>query len=175
MCGPRAGIDRGMLKEAARALQKIAPEDRMRSAVLGVEVGLHQAGELEFGRGACWPPREARTGSAAWWIAYAYSTRYARTIEEAEAILQQARELHPRNAHILFNLASYASATGRMEEAEVACAMQWILKPIGHWLRRKIFGPFGAGLAVPNSLLEEKVAGFQAAGYQRLLTSSPTK
>ena len=113
-------LELGMLKEAARALQKIAPEDRMRSAVLGVQVGLY----IKQGN---WNSAEALAGrlvklepeDAAWWIAYAYSTRYARTIEEAEAILQQARELHPRNAHILFNLASYASSTGRMEEAKV--------------------------------------------------------
>ena len=55
-------LELGMLKEAARALQKIAPEDRMRSAVLGVQVGLYIKQGNWNSAEACWPPREARTG-----------------------------------------------------------------------------------------------------------------
>ena len=36
----------------------------------------------------------------------------------AEGILLKARELHPESALIAFNLACYASVTGRMEDAK---------------------------------------------------------
>ena len=42
----------------------------------------------------------------------------AETIEKAEAILLEAYAIHPRNVVILVNLASYASVTGRTEEAK---------------------------------------------------------
>ena len=57
--------------------------------------------------------------NASWWISMAYAVRRSETIEKAEAILLQARELHPRNVIIMLNLASYASVTGRTEEAKV--------------------------------------------------------
>jgi Flp pilus assembly protein TadD len=53
------------------------------------------------------------------WISFAYSVRRAENIERAEAILLKARDLHPKSALIAFNLACYASVTGRMEEAKV--------------------------------------------------------
>jgi Flp pilus assembly protein TadD len=47
-----------------------------------------------------------------------YATRRAENIEEAENILLRARELHHDNALIEFNLACYASVTGRFQEAK---------------------------------------------------------
>ena len=38
--------------------------------------------------------------------------------EQAEAILLRAQAIHPKVAMIAFNLACYASVTGRMEEAK---------------------------------------------------------
>jgi Flp pilus assembly protein TadD len=61
---------------------------------------------------------EVEPENAAWWINLAYSVRRSETIEKAEAILLEAREIHPRNVVILVNLASYASVTGRTEEAK---------------------------------------------------------
>ena len=40
-------------------------------------------------------------------------------MEEAEAILLRAQEIHPGNALIVFNLACYASVCARLEEAKV--------------------------------------------------------
>jgi Flp pilus assembly protein TadD len=40
------------------------------------------------------------------------------SVEKAEAILLQAQAIHPRVAMIAFNLACYASVTGRMQEAK---------------------------------------------------------
>jgi Flp pilus assembly protein TadD len=56
--------------------------------------------------------------NANWWINLAYATRRCESVEEAQAILLRARELHHENAMIEFNLACYASVTGRMEEAK---------------------------------------------------------
>jgi Flp pilus assembly protein TadD len=54
----------------------------------------------------------------AWWINLAYSIRRSEGIEQAEAILLRARVIHPKVAMIAFNLACYASVTGRMEDAK---------------------------------------------------------
>ena len=53
-----------------------------------------------------------------WWINLAYAKRRCEGIECAEAILLRARRLHHDNAMIEFNLACYASVTGRFEEAK---------------------------------------------------------
>ena len=42
----------------------------------------------------------------------------AESVEKAEAILLRAQAIHPKVAMIAFNLACYASVTGRMEEAK---------------------------------------------------------
>jgi len=56
--------------------------------------------------------------NADWWINLAYATRRCESIEQAEAVLLRAREMHHDNALIEFNLACYASVTGRFEEAK---------------------------------------------------------
>jgi Flp pilus assembly protein TadD len=61
---------------------------------------------------------EVQPENAVWWTQLAYAVRRSETIEKAEAILLEAREIHPRNVVILVNLASYASLTGRTEEAK---------------------------------------------------------
>jgi Flp pilus assembly protein TadD len=53
-----------------------------------------------------------------WWISLAYSIRRSESLEKAEAILLRAPAIHPKVAVIAFNLACYASVTGRMEEAK---------------------------------------------------------
>ena len=53
-----------------------------------------------------------------WWINLAYSVRQVEGVEKAEAILLRAQALHPKVAMIAFNLACYASVTGRMEETK---------------------------------------------------------
>ena len=54
----------------------------------------------------------------AWWINLAYSVRRSEGIKQAEAILLRAQAIHPKIAMIAFNLACYASVTGRMEDAK---------------------------------------------------------
>ena len=47
-----------------------------------------------------------------------YALRRTESVEEAEVILLRAQAIHPKVAMIAFNLAWYASVTGRMEEAK---------------------------------------------------------
>jgi Flp pilus assembly protein TadD len=113
-------LELGMLEDAERALKQIAPEDRNRSAVLGVQVGLYIA-KRKWDLAAEVADRlvKLEPNDPAWWIALAYSTREAESIEKGEAILLQARELHPDHADVLLNLACYASLLGRTEEAKL--------------------------------------------------------
>jgi Flp pilus assembly protein TadD len=53
-----------------------------------------------------------------WWISLAYSIRRSEGLEKAEVILMRAQAIHPKVAMIAFNLACYASVTGRMEDAK---------------------------------------------------------
>ena len=109
-----------MFDEAARVLEKIAPEDRTRNEVLGIQVGLHIASnKWEMAAAVASRLVQLEPKDPAWWIIFAYSTRRSESIEKGEAILLQARELHPEHADIFYNLACYASVAGRLEEAKV--------------------------------------------------------
>ena len=55
---------------------------------------------------------------AGWWISLAYAVRRTESVQKAEAILLRAQAVHPKVAMIAFNLACYASVTGRMEQAK---------------------------------------------------------
>ena len=57
-------------------------------------------------------------GTAGWWISLGYALRRSESAEKAEAILLKAQAIHPKVAMIAFNLACYASVTGRMDEAK---------------------------------------------------------
>jgi tetratricopeptide (TPR) repeat protein len=86
-------LELGMFDDAALALEEIAPE-----------VASHLV--------------KTEPGTSGWWINLAFATRRCDGIESAEEILLRARELHHDNAIIEFNLACYASVTGRFEEAK---------------------------------------------------------
>jgi Flp pilus assembly protein TadD len=53
------------------------------------------------------------------WINLADLVRRAENVEQAETVLLKARDWHPKDALIAFNLACYASVMGRIEEAKV--------------------------------------------------------
>ena len=61
---------------------------------------------------------EVQPENEAWWINLAYSVRQIEGVEKAEPILLRAQAIHPKVAMIAFNLACYASVTGRMKEAK---------------------------------------------------------
>ena len=115
--------------------EEIAPEDKT-----ATRSWAHVLTSTWRPRSGIWPPRRAshvdafllRThvaavtshlvkadpGTASWWISLAYAVRRTESVEKAEAILLRAQAIHPKVAMIEFNLACYASVTGRMEEAK---------------------------------------------------------
>jgi Flp pilus assembly protein TadD len=62
---------------------------------------------------------KADPGNPDTWIKLAHIVRRAENVEQAEKVLFKARAWHPKNALIAFNLACYASAMGRTEEAKI--------------------------------------------------------
>jgi Flp pilus assembly protein TadD len=112
-------VELGMLDDAAMALEEIAPEDKTRREVLGARVGIYMAAKKwEMAAAVASHLVKTEPETSGWWINLAYAKRRCEGIESAEAILLRARRLHQDNATIEFNLACYASVTGRMVEAK---------------------------------------------------------
>ena len=112
-------LELGMLDDAALALEEIEPEDKTRTEVLGARVALYiTAKKWDMAAAVASHLVKVEPENEAWWINLAYSVRRSEGIEQAEAILLRAQAIHPKVAMIAFNLACYASVTGRMEEAK---------------------------------------------------------
>ena len=112
-------LELGMLDDAALALEEIEPEDKTRTEVLGACIALYIAAKKwDMAAAVASHLVKVEPQNEAWWINLAYSLRRSEGIEQAEAILLRARSIHPKVAMIAFNLACYASVTGRMEEAK---------------------------------------------------------
>jgi Flp pilus assembly protein TadD len=112
-------IELGMLDDAAQILENIEPEDKSRNEVLGARVKFYMAArKWNMAVPIAKHLVEVEPENAAWWINLAYSVRRSERIEKAEGILLEAHAIHPTNIVILVNLASYASLTGRTEEAK---------------------------------------------------------
>jgi Flp pilus assembly protein TadD len=112
-------LELGMFDDAALVLEEIAPEDKTRNEVLGARVNLYMvAKKWDMAAAVGNHLVKVEPENSGWWINLAYATRRCEGIESAEAILLRARQLHHDNAMIEFNLACYASVTGRMEEAK---------------------------------------------------------
>ncbi len=108
----------GMHEEAVRALDEIAPNDQSRKEVMAFRIALAMAASA-WVRGADLSARmvQAEPDEPMWWIDYAYCVRRSISLEEAEKILLRAITIHPHSALIRYNLACYASVTGRLVEA----------------------------------------------------------
>jgi Flp pilus assembly protein TadD len=112
-------LELGMLDDAALALEEIEPEDKTRNEVLGARVGIYMAArKWDMAAAVASHLVKVDPQTAGWWISLAYAVRRTESVEKAEAILLQAQAIHPKVAMIAFNLACYASVTGRMEEAK---------------------------------------------------------
>ena len=108
-----------MLDDAALALDEIAPDEKTRDEVLGARVNLYMAAKRwDMAAAVASHLVKVQPGNADWWISLANAVRRTDCVENAEAILLRAQAIHPKNALIAFNLACYASVTGRMEEAK---------------------------------------------------------
>ena len=106
-----------MIDDAAMVLEEIAPEDKTRNEVLGARVGIYMAAKKwDMAAAVASHLVKVDPQTAEWWISLAYALRRTESIEKAEAILLRAQA---KVAMIAFNLACYASVTGRLE----ACRM----------------------------------------------------
>jgi Flp pilus assembly protein TadD len=112
-------LELGMLDDAAKVLDEIALEDKNRNEVLGARVVLYIAAK-KWDMAAAIASHLVRVdpNNEAWWINLAYSVRRIEGVEKAEDILLRAQAIHPKVAIIAFNLACYASVTGRIEQAK---------------------------------------------------------
>ncbi|HEY5706905.1 MAG TPA: hypothetical protein VIS96_15180 [Terrimicrobiaceae bacterium] len=112
-------LELGMLEDAEKELEEIAPGDKNRNEVLGIRVALYMAGK-KWNLAAAIASHlvKVEPENAGWWINLAYSVRRSESVEKAEAILLRAQGIHPKDALIAFNLACYASVTVRFEEAK---------------------------------------------------------
>ena len=107
-----------MFDDAALVLEEIAPEDKTRNGVLGARLGIYMAAKKwDMAAAVASHLVKVDPQTAGWWISLAYALRRAESVEKAEAILRRAQAIHSKDAMIAFNLACYASVTGRFEEA----------------------------------------------------------
>jgi len=112
-------IELGLLDEAADALEEIIPEKKTHPEVMATRAILYRKAQN-------WPLLEVvarslvktQPGVVAWWVDWAFATRRAMSIKEAEEILIRALNVHPRGAILHFNLGCYACQSGRIEEAK---------------------------------------------------------
>jgi tetratricopeptide (TPR) repeat protein len=142
-------LELGMLDDAANALEEIHPDDKPRKEVLYAQVGLYVASKKwKMAAAVAGHIVKAEPENPRAWINLAYLVRRAENVEEAETVLLKARDWHPKNALIAFNLACYASVAGRMEEAKVRLLhaidldkdIRWLalddkdLRPLWDWI-----------------------------------------
>ena len=100
-------------------MEEITPEDKNPKEVLGARVNLYMAAKKwDMAAAVASHLVKVEPENEAWWINLAYSVRRSEGIEQAEAILLRAQAIHPKVAMIAFNLACYASVTGRIEDAK---------------------------------------------------------
>lgn len=116
-------LELGMIEDAMNALEEIEPEKKTDMRVMAMRAAIcHEAG--------AWDQLEAvasflvrqQPSNAGWWVEWAYATRRARSIEEAEGILLRAIEIHSSEAVIHFNLGCYVCQMGRIEDAKARVA-----------------------------------------------------
>jgi Flp pilus assembly protein TadD len=128
----------GMIEEASEELDRIPT--RFQSNVdisslrlqLLIATGNYERGEW-VARGLVFKQPE----KAFPWLGWAFCARRAISLEAAEQILEMAHTVHPENGIIVFNMACYASAAGRLSDARnlfnratelESAAKEWILQ-----------------------------------------------
>lgn len=108
----------GMLAEAAAELDCISTPDRDSLVVAGLRMAVlqEQAAWPELARLAAAVVKRTPEDAGVW-ITWAYATRRAISLSEAEKILLAAEVQHPAEAMIQFNLGCYACQQGNLTAA----------------------------------------------------------
>jgi Flp pilus assembly protein TadD len=113
-------VELGMLDDAAMVLEEIAPEDKTRNEVLGTRVVLYMAAKKwDMAAAVASHLVKVNPQNQVWWINLAYPIRRIDGVADAEAFECSVCDGSRMVAGIAFNLACYASVTGRFEEAKV--------------------------------------------------------
>lgn len=126
----RGYIELGLLAEAAAELDQLPPTSSTDDEVLELRlIILRDQGHWVELCGVAGELVRRQPASAEVWITFAYATRRARSLAEAEAILREAELRHPREATIQFNLGCYACQRGDLPEARRRVAAAVALAP----------------------------------------------
>jgi predicted Zn-dependent protease len=114
----RGFLELGLIDEAAQELAQLPPEEQERPATLALRAAILQEQKR-------WPELAAvaadlvrqQPEEAGWWVTRAYAVRRSESLREAEAILREAEQRHPRDPTIQFNLGCYACQRGDLSTA----------------------------------------------------------
>lgn len=116
-------LELGMDREARRELRGLPESVREEPPFLAVAMQIHQnAGRWPSAVRIARKLRNQQPEEAGWWIALAYATRRARSMEAARLILLRAEKKFPTEPTIQFNLACYAAQMGELAEARTRLA-----------------------------------------------------
>ena len=106
-------------EEAVAALAEIPASCCLSPEVVRFRAELHMtAQEWALAEPVLRQLLEADAGEPQHWISLAFAVRRAKSIAEAEVILNDAREKFPKIALIWFNLACYSAQQNRLAEAQ---------------------------------------------------------
>ena len=112
-------LELGMLEDAAGELEKLSPEDRTSSAVLGVRMEIYRVARnwslMEVVARELWKRHQ---DDPVYWINFAWATRRSESIEAAQTILLEGFERFPNDAMTNYNLGCYACLLGDMDNAK---------------------------------------------------------
>ncbi len=108
----------GMVAEAAAELERVPAPERDSVEVIALRVAIlqEQADWPRLAEAAAEFARRAPAEAAAW-VTWAYATRRARSLADAERILLEAEAHHAAEPTIQFNLGCYACQRGDLAEA----------------------------------------------------------
>ena len=112
-------LELGMLVEANDEIEKLAPELKTTSPVLGIRLEIYRAAKK-------WSLMEVvaqvlckrHQDDPAYWSDLAFAANRSSGLKEAHRILSEALEKFPSDALTLFNLGCYACQLGNLAEAK---------------------------------------------------------
>jgi predicted Zn-dependent protease len=114
----RGFLELGLIDEAAQELAQLPAHEQDGPVALALRAAILQEQQRwpELATVAAELVRQ-QPAEAGWWIAYAYAIRRSQSLREAEAILREAEQRHPKEATIQFNLGCYACQRGDLNLA----------------------------------------------------------
>lgn len=122
----RGYLELGMLKDAAAELAALPASFHEDPEVITLSLALYQQTE-DWAALKSVASRYARLrpNEPSGWIMWAYATRRADSLEQAEKILTEGRTLHPNDPTMAFNLGCYACLRG-----DLPAAHRWVAHAI---------------------------------------------